>query len=440
MKKILPLLIGTSLSGLCATATAEDLLQIYQQAKVSDSSILQAAATRDVAFAAIDIDRAVLLPQINLSAGYNLVRNNEASATQGPYNTNTFNAGVSLNQEIFNRTSWINLDLSEIAARQADAVYSSAQQDLILRVANTYFDVLRAMDDLEFIRAEKAAVGRQLEQTKQRFEVGLSAITDVHEAQAQYDSVLAQEILAENALTNSYEGIRLITGKEYKQLSVLNTENFTASRPEKKADELLVQAQEQNLSLLASRISQDFSKQSIKLAQTGHLPTVSLNAGYNMTNVSNKTNSTLGTDNNQLTGGINLQLPLYSGGGVSAQVEQAKFNYISASEVLEGVYRTTMRDVRAFYNNINASIGSLHAFEQTVISARSALEATEAGFEVGTRTIVDVLDSTRRLYDANRSLSDARYDYLINVLQLNQAVGVLSEQDIVDINKGLVNK
>lgn len=436
MKKILPFIIGVVLGSLTPLAGANDLIQVYEQAKQSDPTLLQAGATRDAAFAAIGTRRSTLLPQINLSAGYNVSRNSE-SALNGLSDTNTLSAGVNLSQELYNRNSWINLDIAEITARQADAVYAAQQQALILRLSSAYFNVLRAIDDLIFIRAEKTAVGRQLEQTKQRFEVGLSAITDVHDAQAQYDSTLAQEILADNQVNNSYEELREITGQRYTELSELNTKTFTASRPEQTVETLVAQAQEQNLTLLASRITRDATKEQITLAQAGHLPSIALTAGYGYNNQANKTTPSRDIDNSALTAGINLSIPLYTGGRITSAVQEAKFNYVASSEALEGTYRSTIKDVRAFFNNINANIGALRAYGQTVISARSALEATEAGFEVGTRTIVDVLDSTRRLYDANRNLSNARYDYILNMLQLRQAVGDLSEENLVEINIGL---
>lgn len=305
---------------------------------------------------------------------------------------------------------------------------------MILRVSQAYFEVLRAQDNLVFVRAEKAAVGRQLEQTKQRFEVGLSAITDVHDAQAQYDAVLADEVLAENDLINSYESLREITGQEHKNLNVLDTNRFSATRTNSPAETLIDEAKTKNLSLLSARISQDIARDNISLASSGHLPTLSLDGGYNYGDTSNSARDNT-TDNFNI--GVNLAVPLYTGGNVTSQTKQAEFAYVAASEDLEAQYRSVVKDVRAQNNNINASIGALKAYEQSVVSARSALEATEAGFDVGTRTIVDVLDATRRLYDANKNLSDARYNYILSVLQLRQAVGTLSEQDILDVDAGL---
>lgn len=423
MKKLLPLIISVALGSFSQATLADDLADIYQQAKQNDPQLLRSAADKDAAFEAINSSRSALLPQVNLAAGYNVARMD--GDTEG------FNAGLSLSQSLYNRSSWVNLDISEKQARQSDAAYAASQQGLILRVSDAYFAVLRAMDDLEFVRAEKAAVGRQLEQTKQRFEVGLSAITDVHDAQAQYDSVLADEILAENALTNSYEELREITGQEHTDLNILDTARFSASGPQAKVLDLIKDAENENLSLLSSRIAQDIARDRIALAESGHLPTLSFDAGYNY-DENNQFN-----DDGTLTAGINLNLPVYTGGRTTSEVKQAQFSYVSASEDLEGSYRSVVKDVRAFYNNINASIGAIRAFQQAVISAESALEATEAGFDVGTRTIVDVLDATRRLYDANRQLANARYDYIISQLQLKQAVGSLNEQDVLDINSGL---
>ncbi|WP_194439419.1 outer membrane channel protein TolC [Vibrio fluminensis] len=431
MKKLLPLFISAALGSLSTSAWADTLADIYNQAKENDPTLLSAAASRDEAFEAINSSRASLLPQIGLSAGYDI---NRGERNDFDNDSDGWNAGINFTQELYNRSSWITLDTAEKGARQADAAYAAVQQALILRVSQAYFDVLRAQDNLVFVRAEKAAVGRQLEQTKQRFEVGLSAITDVHDAQAQYDSVLADEVLAENDLVNSYEGLREITGQEHSNLDVLDTKRFSASKTAQTIDALLSEAQQKNLSLLSARISQDIAKDNISNASSGHLPTLNLKGGYNLTDIDGDQGD---NDSDNLNLGLQLEVPLYTGGSVTSATKQAEFAYVSASQELEKTYRSVVKDVRASNNDIGASIGALRAFEQTVISAESALEATEAGFDVGTRTIVDVLDATRRLYDANKSLSNARYNYILSVLSLRQAVGTLSEQDILDINAGL---
>lgn len=431
MRKLLPLFISAAIGSLSSSAFADTLAEVYDQAKQNDPTLLRSAAQRDAAFEAVTSSRSTLLPQINLTANYDINRGDRNSASN---DSDGWGAGIGFTQELYKRSSWITLDTAEKTARQADSSYAAEQQGLILRVATAYFEVLRAQDNLEFVRAEKAAVARQLEQTKQRFEVGLSAITDVHDAQAQYDAVLADEVLAENTLTNNYEGLREITGQEHSNLSILDTDRFSASKSSESAVALVEQAQEKNLSLLAARISQDIAKDNISLESSNHLPTLNLKGGYNLTDTNADSGDTE-TDNFNI--GLQLDVPLYTGGKTTSLTKQAEYNYVAASEDLEATYRSVVKDVRAFNNNISASIGALRAYEQSVVSAQSALEATEAGFDVGTRTIVDVLDSTRRLYDANKNLSDARYNYILSVLQLRQAVGTLSEQDIVDVNAGL---
>jgi outer membrane protein len=436
MKKLLPLFISAAIGSLSTSAFADTLAEVYDQAKQNDPTLLRSAAQRDAAFEAVTSSRSTLLPQINLTANYDINRGERDfdSGVNSNLDNNNWGIGVGFTQELYQRSSWITLDTAEKTARQADSAYAAEQQGLILRVATAYFEVLRAQDNLEFVRAEKAAVARQLEQTKQRFEVGLSAITDVHDAQAQYDAVLADEVLAENTLTNNYEGLREITGQEHSNLSILDTDRFSASKSSESAAALVEQAQEKNLSLLASRISQDIAKDNISLASSGHLPSLTLDGSYA---IADQSSSSDDYDQDNLNLGLNLVVPLYTGGNTTSLTKQAEYNYVAASEDLEATYRSVVKDVRAFNNNISASIGALRAYEQSVVSAQSALEATEAGFDVGTRTIVDVLDSTRRLYDANKNLSNARYNYILSVLQLRQAVGTLSEQDIVDVNAGL---
>lgn len=428
MKKALSILISASFGSIPAYALAENLAEIYTQAKDNDTQLLRTAAQRDAAFEAINSSRSSLLPQINLTAGYNYGEN------YGGAENTAFTAGVGLSQEIYRRSSWITLETAEKSARQADSFYAAEQQSLILRVSTAYFEVLRAQDGLEFVQAEKKAVERQLDQEKQRFEVGLSAITNVHEAQAEYDSVLAAEVTAKNNLVNSYESLREITGQGHQNLDILDIERFSAAASTQTSDALVEQAQLQNLNLLAARISQDIARDNIRLAKSGHLPSLTFDAsaGY-----ANGDMSGASIDDTNYNLGINLAVPLYTGGNISSLTKQAEYNYVAVSEELEASYRSVVKTVRASNNNIDATIGSLRAFEQSLISAESALAAVETGYEVGSRTIVDVLDFTRRVFEAKRNLSDARYNYILSVLQLKQAVGTLSEQDILDINAGL---
>lgn len=422
------------LLGVSAGAHAENLLDIYQQAQLKDPQLLQSKALRDKAFEQINESRASLLPQINLGAGLNYLQN------KGDTQTGTAASGnLSLDQSIYRRSNWINLDLTEKSATQSDVSYNLEIQNLMLRSAQAYFNVLKAMDTLEFVQANKVAVERQLEQTQQRFEVGLTAITDVHEAEASRDQALADEINAENELANSYETLRELTGIDHRNLDVLNTDRFTPQKTTFGSDKWLELALDKNLQLHNARITKDIAKEQIDLAKTGHEPTLDLGAGLQTSNTDYKDEVRNPESNaNQANIGLTFKLPIYSGGATTSKVKQAQFNYVAASESLEKSFRSVQSTVRSSYNNVNASIGSVRAYSQSVVSADSALKATEAGYEVGTRTIVDVLDSTRKLYDAKQKLSAARYNYILNILSLKQAAGILEAQDLVEVNQGLM--
>ncbi|MBD1389076.1 outer membrane channel protein TolC [Neiella sp. HB171785] len=425
--------MGIALAVCSSPSFADDLHQIYQKALEKDAVLQQAIAQRDSAMEAISVSRAPLLPQINLTADYSTIGSNR-DARELDRGTAT----LSLNQSIYDRSNWVGLDRAEKVASQANTNYQAALQDLMVRVSEAYFDVLSARDQLEFVQATKKAIARQLEQTKQRFAVGLTAITDVHEAQAEYDQSVADEIVALNQLENSYEGLREITGMYHKDLNVLNTERFSPVQPDpKQSSDWQKMANDKNLNLIISQLGVDIAMQDIELAQSGHWPTFSLFAQLNAADNDYDLDAIGKSSYTDNVIGVQMNLPIYSGGGTTAQTRVARANYVEASQVLNETYRAVMRGVINAYNNVKASISAVRAFEQTVISRESSLQATEAGFEVGTRTIVDVLDSTRNLFDAKSRLSDARYNYILSVVQLKFAAGNLSEQDIILINNGL---
>lgn len=435
-KTLLSLLISISMT---SSVYADSLNAVYQQALQNDPATLQSKALKEAAFIDIDKSRAGLLPQISLSLS--------ASETYGDTERSSNSATVNLSQSLYNRSVWVALDRAELVASRADTTYANAMQNLIVRTVTGYFDTLQAQDDLEFAQAEKRAIERQLEQTKQRFEVGLTAITDVHEAQAQYDTSVAAEISAENNVEINLEALREITGNYYTQLNVLNTSSFSASMPNPSdINNWLKLAEERNLQLLTANTSVDIAKFDIKSARSGHYPTVSLTANASS---SDSGGTTVVTDSGLLTSddrsntygiGLNVSVPLYTGGSVTANVDSAKYSFIANSEERERIHRSVIRSVRSNYNDVKAAISRIKAFEQAVISAESALKATEAGFDVGTRTIVDVLNSTRNLFDARRNLSRVRYGYVTSMMSLKLAAGTLSEQDVSDIDQGLITK
>lgn len=438
MKKLLPILIGLSLSGFTTLSQAENLMQVYQQARLSNPELRKSAADRDAAFEKINEARSPLLPQLGLGADYTY--SNGYRDANG-VNSNATSASLQLTQTLFDMSKWRALTLQEKAAGIQDVTYQTDQQTLILNTATAYFNVLNAIDVLSYTQAQKDAVYRQLDQTTQRFNVGLVAITDVQNARSQYDTVLANEVTARNNLDNAVEQLRQVTGNYYPELASLNVDGFKTNKPQA-VNALLKEAENRNLSLLQARLSQDLAREQIRLAQDGHLPTLGLTASTGVSDTSyngSKTNLPQYDDSNmgQNKIGLNFSLPLYQGGMVNSQVKQAQYNFVGASEQLESAHRSVVQTVRSSFNNINASISSINAYKQAVVSAQSSLDAMEAGYSVGTRTIVDVLDATTTLYNAKQQLANARYTYLINQLNVKSALGTLNEQDLVALNNTL---
>ncbi|WP_409421948.1 outer membrane channel protein TolC [Pseudaeromonas sp. ZJS20] len=431
-KTLISILVLLGTSGL---AHADNLLDIYHLAQQKDPQLLESKAVRDRAFEAINETDAARLPQINLGAttGYRKTDKHDANTAA------TLGGNLGLSQSLYRRSNWINSDISSKVATQADVAYNAEQQGLMVRSAQAYFAVLSAQDTLEFSKANREALKRQLDETQQRYEVGMSAITDVHEAKAAFDLAEANVIVAENALSNSYEGLRQLTGMEHKFLDILNTDRFATSPLELDADHWMKLAEDSNLSLHRQRIAKEIAKQQIDLAQTGHEPTLDLSAGLSSAYTNYEWNRGTYQDGtlNTASVGLSFNLPLYQGGAVESRVKQAQFNYVAASESLEKTFRDVQATLNRNYNDVNGSIGTVRAYQQSVISAESALTATRAGYEVGTRTVVDLLDATRNLYSAKQQLSTARYNYILNRLAIKQTAGTLTEDDLVSVNQGL---
>lgn len=429
------------ISGLSLQAQATNLLDAYKDAVTNDPQTLKAKAQYDITKASESIAFSSLLPSVNLTAGYTLTdyeTYNSPDVLSNDMDKLTY--GLSLSQAIFKMDSWYSLDAAEKRALQAQAGFDLAQQALITRVSVAYFNVLKAQDNLAFVQSEKKAIERQLEQTKQRFNVGLTAITDVHEAQANYDSSVAQEIRSKNNIEIAKESLREITGKYYNDFDGLNTKRFEAIMPAPlKIKHWVTKSQENNLALKAKELVVEAAKFEIKQAQSGHYPTLNLTASVSSGDEGGKFNNVDYNDPalNTTSIGLNFSMPLYTGGATSAAVKQAQANLVFASQDMEETYRSVVRQVRTSFADVVALVSTVKALEQSVISAESALKATQAGFEVGTRTIVDVLNSTQNLFNAKRNLSNTRYDYILAMLSLKQSSGSLTQADIEAVNKGL---
>ncbi|GGF84978.1 outer membrane channel protein TolC [Alteromonas lipolytica] len=449
-KTLLSLMLGL---GMTTPVLADSLLDVYQQAMANDPVVKSAKAQRDAAYQGIPLSRAALLPQLSGSLGYSTSSRETVQNLQETVNgeriltpveteidTDSTSWSLDLNMSLYDHSRWLGLDQAELSAEQSDATYAAAAQQLIVRTVTAYLDVLRAQDNLDFVRAEKRAIERQLEQTKQRFEVGLTAITDVHEAQANYDNTVAREIVAENQIELAREALRVITGKYHDHLDVLDTSRFAASSPSPQAvTEWLNIAESSNLTLLSQRLAMDVAKMQIDIATAGHYPTLGLTASYGQSKTKQSSplfnNDTPFYDSQSI--GINVSVPIYQGGQVVATTDQARARFVSAGQDLELAHRQTVQSVRSSYNDVKAAISTIRALEQAVLSAESALKATEAGFDVGTRTIVDVLNSTQNLFNARANLSGARYDFIQAMVTLKQAAGNLTAQDIELISQGM---
>ena len=349
--------------------------------------------------------------------------------------------GADLKQNIFRWENWVALQRADAQVAQAEADYQAAQQDLMSRVAQRYFDVLASQDDLDAQQGALASVNRQLEQAEKRYEVGLIAITDVQEVRASHDSSAAAVIAAKRQVASAQEFLREITGDLFDTLA-RPIEPFELTNPDPISEDRWVEmALQQNLSLVSSRLAADIARENVSAARGGHFPSLDLvGSGYRVHSDANSIN-TDGTpygsqslDQTQRTIGIQLTFPLYSGGMVSSQVRQAVYQHRAAKERVERVARQTEHDARDSYLGVLSEISRVKALRRAVESNTTALNATEAGYEAGTRTAVDVVESRRLWIQAQTDYSRSRYDYMINVLKLQQAAGTLSEQSLNRLN------
>lgn len=444
MSSALSALVGITLSA--QTLAAQDLMEIYNLAVASDPTL---AAQRQSLLATGELKaqaRAVLLPNVEVNA--DTTKNELRDLGGGSFSQNIVGADrnqqfnshgytLALRQPIFNWALFVGLKQAGAEIRQSEAEYTSAEQELVLRTAERYFEVLEAQDNLAFARAEKAAIGRQLEQARQRFEVGLIAITDIHEAQARFDLATAQEIDAENRMTRSWEALREITGQHHSELEVLGA-SFDPAMPEPMDIERWVDISlEQNATLRARQAAVEVAREQMNLIRTDHYPTVDV-VGRHMFNSANASRFGSPSKTEDTTLSLELTVPIFQGGLVTSRTRQAAHLHSRAKDLLEQQQRALVRQSRESYLNIASSISSVRALEQALVSTRSALDATELGFKVGTRTSVDVLDSQRELFRSQRELAGARYAYILNSLRLKQAAGTVGPQDLQSINVWLV--
>jgi len=446
-------------------APAADLLAIYQRALQNDPQLREAEANRLATLEAKPQALSALLPQLSASGATTHERDTgstnttEAVSLPGtptvlesfPFNgrvvTTTHRYGLDLKQNIFRWENWVALQRADAQVAQAEADYQAAQQDLIERVAQRYFDVLAAQDDLEAQQVALTSIQRQLEQAESRFQIGLIAITDVEEARAAHDSGAAAVIAAKRTLASTQELLREITGDAAFEALARPIEPFEMASPDPVSEDRWVEmALQQNLSLVSSRLAADIARENVSAARGGHFPSLDLIGSHYKATSNGVDTFTDGTpaggttiDETQRTIGLQLTFPIYSGGMVSSQVRQAVYLHRASKERVERVARQTEHDARDSYLGVLSEISRVKALRRAVESNATSLRATASGYEAGTRTAVDVLQSRQLWVQAQTDYSRSRYDYMLNVLKLQLAAGTLSQQSLERINSLLTD-
>lgn len=452
--------LGLGLSLMAPFAHGANLIEVYQRALQSDPQIREAEALRLATLESKPQALAGLLPQVT-ATGARTQRDTEvvsrsliipASGAPLPRTTNIdTDAYVSqyllqLTQPLFRWDRWVALRRADAEVAQAEADFRAAEQNLVFRVSQRYFNVLAAKDTLDATEGALEAVSRQLEQSNQRFEVGLIAITDVQESRAAADQATAAVIAAKRTLATNQELLRELTGEMFRDLAGPGDDMPLNTPSPASEDQWVAAAMEQNLALVSARLAADIAKEDVSAARTSHYPTLDLvvsrqntdqTASQITTIESISTTSPADNDNTQDSIALQVTVPIYSGGAVSSRVREQVYRHRASRERLERTARETERAARDAYLGVNSEISRVQALRQAVASSQTALEASEAGLEVGTRTTVDVLDARRRLLEAQTNYARSKYDYIINIIQLKQAAGTLSRDDLNEINSWL---
>jgi outer membrane protein len=454
------LTVALALAATPFASHAEDLLDAYRQARANDPVLSQADSTRLSIGENVNQARALLLPQVNATAS--LSQSNPAGpdrtvltdAAGNPLtdtsgnpllsgdagHTRTRTLGATISQSVVNFATYADLKAAKSSSQSQDATYEAALQQLATRVATAYFQVLTNDDALTFAKANEQALARQLEQAQQRFDVGLSAITDVQDAKAQHDTSVAAVITAENTLSDSREALTQITGKPADNLKKLR-EQLPMDAPSPNDPQAWVaEAVKSSPSIIAAQYNVESTEHSISSARAGHLPTIDATVGYNKSTAwaqNGGTGSSLGSSNNgrgATTVGLTLNVPIFSGGATQSRVRQSIYQRDAAQDSLESVRRQVVRDTLNYYRSVVAGISKVQATKAAVESSESARDATQAGFEVGTRTIVDVLIAQQNLTQALSDYSQARHQFILDKLLLKQTAGTVDVKDLESVN------
>ncbi len=413
---------------------AANLTEVYQKAVSYDANLAASLSAMNAAGEDVAISRATLLPSITAIVSTN--HTDSANFTDDSYRTTSM--GLTLTQPLFRAQNWFSLKSSQIANKKVEADFAKAQQDLMLDVATAYFNILRAEENLATTKAAEAAFKRQWEQAKERFDVGLIAITAVHESRASYDSATTNRIQTEGRLNIAFEQLGQLTGEIYTHIDSLNETFPITSLSPSNPKQWVERAYKQNWGIKSSEYSLQQLQQSLKSAKAGHYPTLDLTASYNHNNFTGP--SPADGQTNTATIGLSLNVPIYQGGSTSASVRKTRYLVEQARHLLESNKRSIKLSTRSLLTTLKTDIDTVNSRKQSIVSSKSALEATRAGYKVGTRNIVEVLNAEKSYFVALGDYANARFDYVIDSLKIKQAVGTLSPQDLIDLNHWLVAK
>lgn len=459
MKNLLVALSSLTLSLFCSSLQADSLRDIYELALENDAQLKSEEATYLARRETENLSRSVLLPQVSTAYTY---QNSDVDTdgqsvifdTTGPSDvqtstnrdTDTDGYSVSLSQSLFDLSAWFSFQSGKEVTKEAEATFASNQQNLIVRVVEAYLLVLRAQDNLSASQAQERAFERQLEQTQQRFEVGLIAITDVYEAQAARDLSEVARIVDENNVSVALERLSVLTGQSQSNLNVL-VDDFKILPPDPADRAAWVDfSLANNFELQAGRYRQEASRQNAKAFKMEHAPTVTGSYEYSDYDVSgdftsDPTNDFISQPDSSTENStwlVSVNVPLYSGGAISANRRKAAQEYNASREQLINLTRNTVTNTRSLHMTVLSDVSRIAARRQSIISSRSSLDATQAGYEVGTRNVVDVLNAANTLFAAERDYANSRYDYVLNLMRLKEQAGLLSPQDVIRLDSFMV--
>ena len=430
------------LSTLAVPAGAEDLLQVYRDAQKYDAVYAGARNSLQAGREKLPQGRALLLPSLNLTG--NATRQRVESESKDPAVVPSFNRSpriygyqLTFTQPVFRLQNWNQYDQAEFQVKQAEAAFNQAAQDLMLRVAQAYFDVLAAQDSLGLVRAQKAAISEQLAQAKRNFEVGTATITDTHEAQARFDLSAAQEIAAQNDLDSKRRALQLVTGKEYAALKPLPADVRLSPPNPGDMQSWVELAEKQSYAVQLQEAGTSIAALEAKRTSNTHLPTLDFVASYGLTDQTATLASPIGNTLTQTQIGLQLAVPLYAGGGLSSREREAAALSLKARDDLDNARRNSALTTRQSYLAVINGIAQVGALEQARVSSRSALDSNKLGYEVGVRINIDVLNAQQQLFSTERDLSVARYNTITSHLKLKAAAGSLVEQDLEEVNRAL---